>query len=526
MKKILIFTTLLGYIFTSCYKDLGNYEYTIIEGSDQISAKLESVLDTTAFPTATLFEEYRVDVNLPKDITNDYDIYWELIYGDIPGKVCDGASLVFTPTKLISSIEFHIVARHKTYKTEYVAEKQVEISESYGQGWLILGRKDGKSTLSFIEPVSNGDYFNPIRLDWKISKNFKTNLNPNAKEINLGYYSYFDTDYNNVSVNYVVLKDNGDGEILDAVDFSRISTMTESSMAPGYNNYKEAFYAGDISVYLGPDNFLYARQGNNGKEKFASTPLSYKGLPFKASAIIAPDQMLEFGPNDASYAPVLTEDGTEIKFISMYKEGGSGIPGEIFDLDETIPTDVDLHHLPKSEVITSMLSNKDGSYTNFLYYIILKTGNKYQLLQFEIEKSYSFDFDTYEMIVVFNFGNATLVELNNNSSIITDDTKLVKGSDSGIHHYFWKDKKIYVLTAAGEISEFMTLEEDIIEIGTNPQKTEMIVITKGGKLKIISIPEDLQNPEILKDEQFDVDEFIDITYKYTSLLDASTQEKD
>ena len=527
MKKILIFVALFGAMFSSCYDDKGNYDYTIIEGAENISSLLKEALDSTAFPSAVLFEEYKVDVKLPSEITDNYDIYWESISRDNPGKICDGTTLTYVPEKLISTLNLHIVARHKIHGTEYVAPKQININASYGQGWLILGKKDGKSTFSFIEPISDGDYVNPQRLDWKISENFKTDINPNAKEIDVVYYSFYDENNNQIMMNYITLKDNGDGELLDAIDFRRLSTMTENAMAQGYNNYKTAFYSGDISVYLSEDNLLYSKQGNSPEDKFASTPLAYKGKTYKASAILAPDQMIQIGPNDACYAPILNEEGTAIKFISMDKEGGMGIPGEIFDIKINQPTDIDLNNLPPSTVVTSLFS-KYNSNTNFMYYIILKTDSKYNLLTFEIERSSSWDFDmaTGELIIteVMNYGNAKLKELNNGT--ITDNTILVKGDENGNHHFFFKDKKIYVITADGDIAEYFTLEDEILEINTNPQASEIIAITKSGKFIVISVAKDLQNPEITLNKQFDVDEFIDVTYKYSTFMDARTEKKD
>lgn len=134
-------------LFSSCYKDLGNYDY--IDNN-----KILQISDIAAQTTRTvvLGQEVRVTPAITwkypdRDTTaNAFEFRWE--FND--SVVSNERNLRFTPTKIQHQAPCYLFVTEKTTGITTIHTGHITITSPFKTGWLILSESGSNSILSFI----------------------------------------------------------------------------------------------------------------------------------------------------------------------------------------------------------------------------------------------------------------------------------------------------------------------------------------------------------------------------------------
>lgn len=145
-------------MFTSCYKDLGNYSYQEIN---------EVTIDTLKerYSGYYLIDTIRIspEIHFTKDSANQdrYSYEWSLISGRFNGgnefKISNERNLVFPVTVPANSYFLILKVLDKKTGVSWMQKSNLTVSTYFDQGWMILGEKEGYVTVDMVSIPGNGD---------------------------------------------------------------------------------------------------------------------------------------------------------------------------------------------------------------------------------------------------------------------------------------------------------------------------------------------------------------------------------
>jgi hypothetical protein len=151
-KHLLLIGIVLGaFCQQACYEDKGNYDYlpvnkvTITLSSSALNANMGDTLYFT--PTITFAD--------PDTNPDDFEYWWEYT-GNLSllghrEVICEGRELRFVP-RLVGSQNVQICVREKSSKTITTAIMTINGGSVYVKGWLILREEGGESKLTYVRP--------------------------------------------------------------------------------------------------------------------------------------------------------------------------------------------------------------------------------------------------------------------------------------------------------------------------------------------------------------------------------------
>jgi hypothetical protein len=165
MKQIKLYSliALLLVLATSCYKDKGNYDYEdlnnviiVFEGGAFISPRSSDTLNID--PKLI----YRGDTTLASTATQTFSFTWYC-----NGKEISKAPVLDIPVRELSGIRPYVKLKvvNKTDESTFVEGFTVDAIPAYLTGWVLLSKKDNRSIISFIDPLTfevTGDFYTTI----------------------------------------------------------------------------------------------------------------------------------------------------------------------------------------------------------------------------------------------------------------------------------------------------------------------------------------------------------------------------
>jgi hypothetical protein len=157
-KSLLIGIVACALCAQACYEDKGHYDYlpvnkvTITMASSTLTANMG---DTLYFTPTIAFAD-------PNTNPDDFEYWWEytgnmglLGHHEV---ICEGMELRFVP-RMVGQQNVQLCVREKSSKTITTAGMSINGGSIFAKGWLILREEGGESKLSFVLPdrASPGD---------------------------------------------------------------------------------------------------------------------------------------------------------------------------------------------------------------------------------------------------------------------------------------------------------------------------------------------------------------------------------
>lgn len=258
MKQLLLYSLIAGCLLlaSSCYKDKGNYAY---EDLNKVGINLGNngfigprTSDTLRIKPR-LF--YQGDSVLAKDVTDNFTFIW----------YCNEVEISRTPeleypvkklTGIRPFVKFKVI--NKADESTFLAGFYVDAIPEYQTGWIILTKKDNRSIISFIDPIT-----------FAVTANFYTTisgeeLGPNATEVKEHWMS--GGGLTNTG-NILIVRNDPKGNIeLAGTNLNPIYNTNNfflGNTLPQDFRPRGEFYMWDYSIMLDDNGKVYTRKHEN-----------------------------------------------------------------------------------------------------------------------------------------------------------------------------------------------------------------------------------------------------------------------
>lgn len=491
IQQTLLFMMTL-FVLQSCYEDKGNYNY-IASSKLNITLKPEN-------KKAFLGEPY---IYYPKieflegTDTTKFEFWWEFTGTLSEGgydTLCIGRELNFIPQQ-IGYLWAQLCVRELTTGIITSAKVQLQIESPYAKGWLILTENSGKSSLSYVRP---GYVFNEkgekIR-EYKEYRDIYQKLYPND---NLGEKPYKLKQIMNSQASMILVLQDNNPLYLDGSTYQKIMTMNKEFVGENYPdrwNIKDFFYGTGQDMVLGKSGEVYSRNYMQQGEyqpffscAFANIPVQYEGKLLKIEQFIytMPSQAYFFGLYDAENKRILwpITGGTEIGSIlaaNMNVESG-----KLF---------VDLNNLGIYKLLYGgayEAGNISGANRGATVILLLKDNDNNIKIQEQlvvVPWPYPIAVDVMN-VHLKNFSGANYITTNTCYFMLETRPYLFFATNNKL---YWYD------IIAGITKEFYTFSsgDEIIEMSSNPQESELGILLKSGTFIIMNI----QNEKLYASEK-------------------------
>lgn len=492
----LLFVMLLG--LQACYKDKGNYEY-----ADSNSVSI--VLNPTN-KQAYLGEPYIYFPQIKftnKSDTSNFEYWWESIDLGYEDTLCIGRELNFIPDR-VGLINTRLCVRELATGVITMSDLQLRSESPYAKGWLILSENGGKTLLSYIRP----GYENREDVTKRIYSTFLDIYNQLYPNEYLGNEPYCLKQVMNMSESAVLILQNNNSLYLDGSTYQKIMTMDKEFIGEVYPEgfiIKDFFYGASPDVLLGVSGEVYSRdymgQGEYQPlflEAFSNIPVQYQGKPLKA------DQLIYTMPSKAGFFGLHEIEENRILWILT----NHNIRGNIVGSNMIVEDDqsyIDLNNLDDNELIYAGTCEAFNNSATLL--VLCKNGDKvYSQKQGVSVSTLSSEYLDVKDVVLRNF------EISN----VSKSTKFYT-LETRPYLFFAINNMLYWYDInSGIIKDFFSFQEgeEIVEMGSNPQESELGVLLKNGTFIILNI----ENEKLYKGEKvYELSvpgEGVSLMYKY------------
>lgn len=257
MRKLLLFSILCAFTLaiSGCLKDKGNYAYSDVHrvridlGNNGFLSPKSS--DTLAIDPVLIYSGDTMRASM----TDAFSFIWYCNDEEISRD----PTLVY-PVRELTGLRPYIKLKviNPINESTFLAGFFVDAIPEYQNGWIILTKKDNRSVLSFIDPVTfevTADFYTQIAME---------ELGPNALEVREHWMA--GTGLTNPG-NVLIVRNDPEGNIeLDGTDLSplyRTNTFFLGNVLPEDFRPKGEFYMWDYSFMLDDNGRLYTRKHEN-----------------------------------------------------------------------------------------------------------------------------------------------------------------------------------------------------------------------------------------------------------------------
>jgi hypothetical protein len=247
---------LLLVLATSCYKDKGNYNYEaldavkiVFEGGEFISPRSSDTLNID--PKLI----YRGDTIPASSATNTFSFIWYC-----NDKEISKAPVLDIPVRELNGIRPYVKLKvvNKNDESTFLNGFTVDAIPAYLTGWVMLSKKDNRSIISFIDPVTfevTGDFYTTISGE---------ELGPNATEVREHWMA--GAGLSNPG-NILIVRNDAAGNIeLDGINLNPIYKTNNfflGNTVPADFRPRGEYYMWDYSMMLDDNGNVYTRKHVN-----------------------------------------------------------------------------------------------------------------------------------------------------------------------------------------------------------------------------------------------------------------------
>ncbi|WP_205512837.1 PKD-like family lipoprotein [Longitalea arenae] len=362
MKQITIYSLLSGLLLlSSCYKDKGNYDYAtlnkvtiLIDGdANYITPR---VADTLHIDPRLI---YRGDTLRASTLTETFAFTWYCNDEQI-----SSSPVLDYPVRKLTGARPYLKLKvvNKNDASTFLDGVTVDAIPAYLTGWVVLTKKDNRSIISFIDPVSfevNADFYTTVS---------EKELGPNAMELKEIWAGAGITNPGNI----LIVRNDGGGNIeLDGITLNAISNSNNfflgNTLPPDFRPRGE-FYMWDYTLMLDDNGNIYMR-------KHVDNSLTQSGVyPNKPMFIGGGVQFDKGWDGTFLSGQTLLYDKTQGKLFLASDNGGAVLPVNYMPGPPVPPGTTLINAMDKELVYVGRL--QQGRFTSS-YYLVFFDGTKY-----------------------------------------------------------------------------------------------------------------------------------------------------
>lgn len=522
MKRNILIGILVCLCYWSCYEDKGVYDYSPSNGVTISTPPVNVVLPAVMGDTFRYFPP--ITFANPDD-TLGFEYWWE--YRGSTSKpqltldvVCNTRELSFLP-RVLGTQTLQICV--KEISTGIITSRALTVSAGtvYTKGWLILSEDDGESILSFVRP------------DRPVSGNFTRENRVYVPYVNL-YNRIFPGESlgkNPIALRQAVSRVSGtifyviqenESVCLNGQSYQKEIPLAQEFIdgAPAGFNPRDYWHGNYSNIVLDADGKIYSRSPATGggtaffTYSFANFPVEYQGKVLKVDRIIY--AMAETGLLFAVY------DKENKRFLWVYA-GGPRTAGTLMKTSYNVDGNLNYNDTGDADIIYAAYSYERSGQ--------LGAGATSNLMVL-----YSSGGETYVQIATSTIAQnlvtlpvaglpltAVQKKIFSGKTYITPNTKYYKLKTRDYLFFATGGTVYWYDFATNETYAFFNFAGDeVIDMSSNPQESELGVLLKSGKFATLDIlNENLKganNPVGATNKMYEVDipgnKMIDLEYKF------------
>jgi hypothetical protein len=510
MKKNLF---LLGIVasalcYQACYEDKGHYDYipanevTITMPSSIINANMG---DTLYFTPTIAFAN-------PTDTTG-FEYWWEYTgsYGTLDHHevICEGRELRFMP-HLVGRQDVQLCVKELRSATITTASMGINGGSIYTKGWLILREENGESKLSFVRPerLMPGDvtservYVPYVDLYGRLFPGESLGSGPIALRQAFSYLGILSIFY--------VLQEN-ESVCLNGVSYAKEIRLAQEFIggAPAGLAPRDYYQGNYSSMILDANGMLYHRCPYSGTYtdffiySFANFPMEYRGEVLNIDRIV---------PSLAERIYFFSVYDRENKRFLWVRTGNASNSGGMLPAVITADSEyLDYNNVGDAEILYAAFYNEEGS-SGIAYNIMLyaKDGNVYvqrcrAMGGSLISTATALPVDEVQNILFSGQANISPATKYHQLKM---RTYLFFATGNQL---YWYDH----LTGTTRLFYTFPSGEDIVDMDTNPQESELGIVLTSGKF----ITLDIENERLMSNDNkiYEIalpGKIVDMEYKF------------
>jgi hypothetical protein len=486
MKKSLLLIGIVAgaFCYQACYEDKGNYDYLPV---NKVTITMPYILnanmgDTLHFTPLITFAD-------PADTTG-FEYWWEYMGNDglldHYEVICEGQELRFVP-RLVGLQVVQFCVKELRSGTITIATLSVEGGSIYTRGWLILREEDGESKLSYVRPdrsvpgdvTSERVYVPYIDLYGQLFPGESLGDGPIALR-----QAFSTSGIQNI---LYVIQEN-EPVCLNGISYAREIRLAQEFIGgtPAGFAPRDYFQGDYSSMVLNVDGMVYYRCPYYGPYtdfftySFANFPMEYQGRVLKIDRIV---------PSMADRAYFFAiYDKENKRFLWVYADNeitnGSLLPADIIADGPYL----DYNNVGDSEILYSAFYNEEiDGWSGVAYNITLyaKDGNVYvQRCRGACEMQLS--------IVTSLPINEVRHAPFSGQAYLSPDTKYYQ-LKTRTYLFFATGNQLYWydhLTGTTRLFYTFFAGEEIVDMASNPQESELGVVLNSGKFITLDIIND------------------------------------
>lgn len=362
MKQTTIYSLLFGlFLVSSCYKDKGNYDYaelnkvTILFDADNGYIKPRAA-DTLHMDPRLI---YRGDTLRASALTEIFTFTWYCNDEQI------GSSPVLDyPVRNLTGVKPYLKLKvvNKSDESTFLAGMTVEPIPAYLTGWVVLTKKNNRTLISFIDPITfdvNADFYTTVS---------QKELGANAVAVKEIWAGTAITKPGNI---LIVRSDAGGNIELDGITLNPISNTNNlflgGTLPADFRPHGE-FYMWDYTVMLDDNGYIYVR-------KHVDNSLTQSGVYPNKPMFIPGGVKFDKGWDGTFLSgQTLLYDKTQGKLFLASDNGGAVLPVNYMPGPPIPPGTTLINAMDKELVYVGRL--QQGRFTSS-YYLIFFDGTKY-----------------------------------------------------------------------------------------------------------------------------------------------------
>ncbi|WP_207515816.1 PKD-like family lipoprotein [Longitalea luteola] len=363
MKQTTIYSLLFGlFLLSSCYKDKGNYDYaelnkvTILFDGDTKYIR-PRVSDTLNIDPQLV---YKGDTLRASKLAETFAFTWYCNNEQI-----SSSPVLHYPVRSLTGVRPYLKLKvvNKNDGSTFLEGMTVEPIPAYLTGWVVLTKKDNRSIISFIDPVSfevNADFYATIS---------EKELGPNAVQVKEIWMA--NAGLSNAGNILIVRNDAGGNIELDGIKLNPIANSNNfflgNTLPPDFRPRGE-FYMWDYTIMLDDNRNIYVR-------KHVDNSLTQSGVYPNKPLFIPGGVKFDQGWDGTFLSgQTLLYDKTQGRLFLASDDWGAVLPVTYLPGPPLPPGTTLIHAMDKELVYVGRL--QQGRFTSS-YYLVFFDGTKY-----------------------------------------------------------------------------------------------------------------------------------------------------
>jgi hypothetical protein len=362
MKQKTIYSLIFGmFLLSSCYKDKGNYDYTELNKVTILINGDESYITPRAADTLHIDPQliYKGDTLRASTLTETFTFTWYCNDGQI-----SSSPVLDYPVRNLTGLRPYLKLKvvNKNDGSTFLNGVTVDAIPAYLTGWVLLTKKNNRTVLSFIDPVSfdvNADFYTTVS---------QKELGANAVEVK---EIWTGAGLNNPGNILIVRNDAGGNIELDGITLNPISNSNNfflGNTLPADFRPRGEFYMWDYTIMQDDNRNIYMR-------KHVDNSLTQSGVYPNKPMFIPGGVKFDKGWDGTFLSgQTLLYDKTQGRLFLGSDNGGAVLPVNYMPGPPVPPGTTLINAMDKELVYVGRL--QQGRFTSS-YYLVFFDGTKY-----------------------------------------------------------------------------------------------------------------------------------------------------